>query len=124
MKNPALYNILTLAHVGDAVFALKVRTRFALCGDLKSGAVHAASSKKYLSAKAQAAIFDELSPLLNEVEAEIARRAKNAKTVNTAKNATAEEYHKATAIEAVMGYLHLSGQNERLNELFNLILVD
>ena len=64
--------------------------------------------------------MESITPFLNGEEKEIVRRARNSKAKHKAKNFDEEEYKKATAFEALVGYLYLSGQKERLNEILNL----
>lgn len=110
------YNTLALAFVGDAVHSLYVRTRLVLIKDIKvndlqkktSGVVRATSQSEFLES-----IMDTLS----ESEIALVKRARNTHTNNIAKSATAKEYKLSTAFEALIGYLYLSGQVERMNEL-------
>ena len=111
-------NPLSLAFVGDAVFTLFVRTNLALAHDNKAGALHSMANK-YVKATAQAKIFDSLAPLFTQREQDIARRARNHHNTTKAKNATLGDYKKATSFEAVLGYLYLIGNYERLNFLLN-----
>lgn len=109
-----------LAFVGDAVYTLYVRKRVVESVDCSGGTVHVAATK-YVNAKAQAEVFDALAErgALTDEEAEIARRAKNAHLHSRAKGATPSDYHKATALEAVIGYLYLDGRYDRVNELLD-----
>ena len=108
-----------LAFVGDAVYGLLVRTRLAEV-NRSSGDLHSLSVK-YVSAVAQAEAFKKIEGVLLEKELMIFRRGRNFHTGNTPKSATAGEYHAATGLECLFGYLHLSGQNDRIQELFDLI---
>ena len=108
-------NPLSLAFVGDAVFTLFVRTKLAVEHDNKAGALHSMANR-YVKATAQAKIEDELAPLFTQRESDVARRARNHHNSTKAKNATLADYKKATAFEAVLGYLTLTGQNERAKE--------
>lgn len=114
-------NPLVLAWVGDAYFSYRVRFFLTNKYDLKSGALHI-KSKSYVSAEAQSKLYDKLLPVLTAQEQETARRARNAHSKNTAKNAGIEDYKKSSALEAVIGALVLTNDFERLDELFNLIL--
>ncbi len=108
----------TLAFIGDAVYTLYIRRRIAEATDFPSGTLHLVASK-FVNAKAQARVFDALceSNSLTAEETDVARRAKNAHLHSRAKAATSEDYHKATALEAVLGYLSLSGDEKRVNTL-------
>lgn len=116
-------NILTLSYIGDAVHTLFIREKVVNKINLKAGDYHTICVK-FCKASAQAKVLDEILNDLTEEEKEIARRARNAKS-HKAKNASLEDYKKATAFEAVIGYLYLSEQKERLNLIleksFNLI---
>ncbi|MCR5527527.1 MAG: ribonuclease III [Lachnospiraceae bacterium] len=110
------YSPQTLAFLGDAVYSMHIRdyvVRTANC------AAHKLHSKtiRYVSAKAQAQAIDVLKEQLTEEEAEVYRRGLNTKTANSAKNASLEDYHKATGLEALVGWLHLKGDDERIVEL-------
>lgn len=108
-------NPLSLAFVGDAVFTLFIRTKLAIEHDNKAGALHSMANR-YVKATAQAKIEDELAPLFTQREADIARRARNHHNSTKAKNASLADYKKATAFEAVLGYLTLTEQSERAEE--------
>ncbi len=111
----------TLAFIGDAVHTLYVRKRV-VCGiDSPSGTLHVAVSR-FVNAKAQAAVFDELVACgaLDENEQEIARRAKNAHLQTRTKAASSSDYHKATAFEAVLGYNELMQNAARLDAILSL----
>lgn len=107
-----------LAFIGDAVHTLYVREYVTSASDGVVGTLHTAASR-LVNAKCQAAVLDELTKTnaLNPDEADIARRAKNAHLHSRAKTASPDDYHKATALEAVIGYVHMSGNAEREREL-------
>lgn len=107
-------NPLSMAFVGDSVFTLYVRRRITIGCDSKAGVLHK-KANEYVRASAQAAFFDMLEPDLTEAERDIARRAKNAHNNTKAKNATIYDYKRATAFEAVLGYLNLTDQTDRMN---------
>ena len=107
---------LALAHLGDAVYELLVRTELCADGIPKNGNLHRQTVAR-VCAPAQAAFVDRLLPLLTEEEAGVVRRARNARQTPT-KNADAREYHRATALEALFGRLWLEGKTARLEELF------
>lgn len=110
-----------LAYVGDAVYELFVREYVAskVSGHLKM--LHK-KSVLFVSAHAQSRILKELNDVLTEEEADVVRRARNAKVTSMPKNADMMEYKYATAFEALVGYLHLSGQSERLKSLFDMVI--
>lgn len=109
---------LTLAFIGDAVYSLIIRTMVVNQGNTANGKLHTKSTK-YVSAPAQAQMADYWvnNNLLSEEEYDIYRRGMNAKPHSQAKNASTIDYHKATGLEALSGYLYQSGQMERLVEL-------
>lgn len=108
---------LGLAHCGDAVFELLVRTWLCTHGGVKVKSLHRATVA-YVSAPAQARRMDLMLPLLTEEENDFYRRGRNAHVHGIPKNATHEEYSKATGLECLFGSLYLLGRRERINELF------
>ena len=111
-----LISPLTLAYVGDSVYSLFVRVHESLKGDYKSGELTKLVNKT-VSAKAQSEFVKKIEPLLTEEEFGVYKRAKNAKTHNYPTHATISEYHEATGFEALIGYLYLTGQSERIDTL-------
>ena len=105
-----------LAHMGDAVFELLVRSFLCASGKALNGNLHRATVD-LVCAPAQAARAERMLPLLTEEEADIYRRGRNAKSPTMAKNATMSDYRKATGFEALMGWLYLQDEFERLVEL-------
>ncbi len=114
MLNPA-----TLAFVGDAVYGLFVRTELARVSR-PSGELHRLSVK-LVNAVSQAKAFEIISPLLTEKELAVFKRGRNLHTSTTPKSATNAQYHTATGLEALFGYLYLSGEVDRCAELFGII---
>ena len=110
-----------LAHVGDAVYTLMVRTWLLLEGTSTARRLHD-RSVAFVSAKAQAAAADKLLPALDNEETAIYKRGRNTHVNTIPKGSSHEEYHAATGIEALFGYLYLNGKTDRLNELFELIV--
>lgn len=108
-----------LSFVGDAVYGLYVRTHLAAV-NRPSGELHKLSVE-YVKATAQAKAFAVIEPRLSEKEIEIFKRGRNFHTNGTPKSATNREYHIATGVETLFGYLQLSGQTERADQLFNII---
>lgn len=109
---------LALAHVGDAVFELWVRTGLCVKGGTTNGRLHK-DTVAQVCAPAQAALVDTLLPRLTEDEAAWYRRGKNAHVHGVPKNATATQYAKATGLEALVGALWLLGQEDRVRELLS-----
>lgn len=111
---------LSLAFVGDSVYDLLVKKRILENGNMPVKKLHT-EAVKYVSAAAQASVYEPLKPLLSPEELDILLRGRNAATGHQPKSATTADYHRATAIEALFGYLYLSGMDERLNELFHFV---
>ena len=107
---------LSLAFVGDAVFDLIVRTTCVMDGNRPVDKLNR-DKVRIVNAAAQAALAERIEPLLTEEERAVMRRGKNAKIHTAAKNQTLTDYHKATGLEALCGYLYLLGENRRLSEL-------
>lgn len=112
---------LELAYVGDCVYECCVRTRLVMRGGGRMKALHRAAVSQVRAAY-QAAALRRLEPALRPLEADVCRRARNASPGSTPKHASHEDYHAATALEALVGYLYLSGQWARLEELMGLAL--
>ena len=112
---------LTWAYVGDAVYELYVRYYLVDNTNLKPNNLHK-EAIKYVKAKAQAEILYKLQDYLTEEEQDIVRRARNTQNHHLPKNANVQEYMYATALEGLIGYLCLTKQNDRLDEIFKIIL--
>ena len=114
-----MLNPLQLAYIGDGVWELLVRTRIIYKGR-SARHVHK-DAVACVNAGAQAEAFRRIEPLLTEAEADIARRGRNAHAHHAApKNQDAADYRAATALEALIGYLYLTGQNDRILELYQI----
>ena len=114
---------LGLAHCGDAVFELLVRTLLCTHGGVKVKNLHK-QTVSYVSAPAQAARMERMLPMLTEEEQSFYRRGRNAHVHGVPKNATHEQYSRATGLECLFGCLYLLGRRERINELFVLTMED
>ncbi len=110
-------NPVVLAFVGDAVYTLYVRRELALRHGSKTGQLNALAAEQ-VSAHGQSAALERILPLLSEEEEEIFRRGRNAKKPTKSKNASVAEYVRSTGFEALLGFLYLTGQEERIGELF------
>ena len=108
---------LGLAHLGDAVYELMVRSWLCLHGKATAKGLHRAAVH-YVAAPAQAQRVERILPLLTGEEQDVFRRGRNASPHSIPQNASREEYQTATALEALFGWLYLKGRNDRLNELF------
>ena len=111
-------NPLVLAFVGDGVDTLFVRTRLALESSSKAGELHKQAAKE-VNAGAQSVQAEKVLSILTEEEKEIYLRARNSKNHHHAKNYSVVDYRRASGLEAVIGYLYLTGENERLEEIFD-----
>jgi ribonuclease-3 family protein len=112
---------LGLAHLGDSVFEVMVRSWLCLHGKAKAKDLHRATVA-YVAAPAQAQRAQRILPLLTQEEADVFRRGRNTVPHSVPKAASRGEYQTATALEALFGWLYLQGQTERLNELFGQMM--
>ena len=115
-KDPRQLSPLALAQIGDTVCDLYARTYLNDQFARTPRELHLAASK-YVCAAGQAAAYRRMEPLLTEEEAAIFRRGRNAHSGIVPKNASAADYHTATGLEALIGWLFLSGADQRLGEL-------
>ena len=113
------YNPLSFAFIGDCVFEIMVRTVIVCKGNKSTNAL-SKEKNAIVNAKTQSKMAEILKDYYTEEEAEIYRSGKNAKTANHSKSAAYNEYHKATGLEAVFGFLYLSGRMDRCIELYKL----
>lgn len=122
MENPYSFSAPTLAFLGDSVYSLLVRKH--LCSENKhSDDLHKASVK-LVNATAQSHAFSLISDKLSEKETSVFKRGRNMHTSSVPKNSTVGEYHAATGLEALFGYLYLNEEFDRINELFSVIWQD
>ena len=112
---------LGLAHLGDGVYDLMVRSWLCLHGKATNAGLHKAAVR-YVAAPAQAKLAHAILPRLTEEEQAVYRRGRNSHTAAIPKGASVGEYHAATALEALFGWLYLRGMTERLNELFSVMM--
>ena len=123
-KNEAEINTLsplTWAYVGDSVYELFIRMHLVNTTKLKPHKLHI-EAIKYVKAKAQADILQKLDKTLTDKEKEIVKRGRNAENHHLPKNATVQEYMHSTGFEALIGYLYLTKQDERLEEILKLCI--
>lgn len=118
--DPKQLSPLTLAFIGDTVFDLFVREKLVCEANRPVKKLHTAAASQ-VNAAAQAGFVKKLMPCLNETELGVLKRGRNAHTNHKAKNASESDYHAATGFEALIGYLYLDGQLDRIRELFALI---
>ena len=112
---------LGLAHMGDCVYEMLVRAYLCAGGNKTVAQLHK-QTISMVKATYQAAFVDKMLPLLTEEEMTYYRRGKNSHVHAVPKSATPAQYAKATGLEAMFGYLFLSGQKERANEIFHLVM--
>ena len=112
---------LGLAHMGDCVFEILCRAYLCARGGKNVGNLHR-DTINMVKASSQAKFADKLLPYLNEEELAWYRRGKNSHVHAVPKSCTPAEYAKATGLEALFGALYLSGQTDRINELFKLVM--
>lgn len=111
---------LTLAFIGDTVFDLLVRSELVCEANRPVNALHKSASKKVCAA-AQAEGIKKILPLLTEEEEAVFKRGRNSHTGGIPKNASSADYHYATGLESLFGWLYLNEQNDRIMELYREI---
>jgi len=110
-----------LAHVGDAVFELLVRSWLCAHGKATGKGLHRAAIA-IVCAESQARRAERVIPVLTEEELAVFRRGRNAQVHSVPSHASRAQYSEATALEALLGWLYLSGKRERVNELFGMMM--
>ncbi len=118
--NPKQLSPLNLAFVGDCVYEMLVRETLVCDANRPVNDLHR-ESVKFVSAKAQTEAFNKIKDCLTEEETAQFKRGRNAKVGHSPKSATDAEYHTATGVEALFGFLYLNGNLERIKELFSII---
>lgn len=114
------YSPLALAFLGDSVYEILMRDRILRDANRPASQLHSLKIQRVCAAY-QAAAVDILLPLLSEDEISVYKRGRNATGTSIPKNGSAADYHKATGLESLFGYLHLTGAEERLHILFDAI---
>ena len=112
---------LGLAHLGDGVFELMVRSWLCLHGKATSKGLHRAAVH-YVAAPAQARAVEKILPILEEAEQDVFRRGRNTSPHSVPQNASRADYQAATGLEALFGWLWLQGRTQRLNQLFAVMM--
>ena len=120
-KEVKLMAPLTWAYVGDCVYELFIRTHLVNTTNLKPHALHI-EAIKHVKAKAQADTLKEIYESLTEEEQDVVRRGRNAENHHLPKNANVQDYMYSTAFEALIGYLYLTKQTNRLKEILQKTL--
>lgn len=110
-------SMLGLAHIGDAVYELLTRTMLCVGGDKQAEKLHK-KTVAIVNAPAQAAAAERLLPMLTDDEIYVFKRGRNAKVNSVPQKADIAQYHAATGLEALFGWLYLQGKTQRINELY------
>ncbi|MEI3340644.1 MAG: ribonuclease III domain-containing protein [Eubacterium sp.] len=110
------YSPLTLAYIGDGIYDLVIRSLVVGKGNTRASELHHRTSH-LVKAHSQSAMMEYILPILSEEEEAVYRRGRNAKSPTMAKNATMGDYRRATGFEALMGYLYLKDEFDRMLEL-------
>lgn len=114
-------NGLTLAYLGDSIYEVYIRESLLIKGYTKVDKLHK-EAIKFTSAKGQKEALDKIYEFLTEVEIAVFKRGRNANTDRKPKNTSLAIYKQATGFEALIGYLYLNSEKERLNELMEIII--
>ena len=112
-----------LAFIGDAVYEMLVREHISLTHDAPAHKLHSLCVS-YVKAESQHRAAEVIIPALTEEETEIIKRGRNANKVTSSRNADPADYRAATGLEALFGFLYLTGRPERIRELFSAIAAD
>ena len=110
-----------LAFVGDGVYSMYIRHKIVITEKLSGKELHARVIN-FVKASGQSNFISKLLPLLSEEELHVFKRARNHKTLSQSKNADIVDYKRATGLEALLGYLYLSGKVDRLNEILKMCI--
>ena len=119
MMDANMYSSLNLAYIGDAVYELYVRMRLVANHKMPVAKFHK-KTIMIVSAKGQAISIDAIMDKLTKEELAVYRSGQNAKSNTSSKNASIVDYHKATGFEALIGYLYLKGDTDRLEQIEEL----
>ena len=118
--SPRELSPLVLAYIGDAVYEMLARTRVVALGNSPVNKMNA-KAKKIVNAKSQCDAYFKMAEVLTDEEAAVFRRGRNATSYTRPKNMDINDYRHATGLEALFGYLYLSGKQDRITELFELV---
>ncbi len=119
--SPKNYSALTLAYIGDCVYELYVRGYLIQKSDQKVNLLHKTSTR-FVCAKAQAELYHRIKDMLSEDETAVFHRGRNTKS-HVPKNAVVSDYRIATGIEALFGYLYITGKKDRISELLQQLFI-
>lgn len=115
------YSPLTLAYIGDDAYDLVIRTFLLSQGNMQVNKINKRANS-IVKAETQSKMIGFIEPMLTDEELAVYKRGRNAKSATTAKNASVNDYRRATGFEALMGYLYLLGRYERMIELIRVSL--
>ena len=118
MKLTEIPSVMALSYLGDARHSLYVRRMLVERGLSKSAHLNS-EAQRYVTAEAQARMYEKIEPMLTENELSVAKRAQNSKHLNKPRHASGKEYRLATGFEAVVGLLEWQGESERLSFLLD-----
>ncbi len=121
LQEAKMLSPLVWAYVGDSIYEMFIRTHLVNHSNAKPHKLHI-ESIKYVKAKAQAETLKKISDHLTDEEKDIVRRGRNTENHHVAKNANVADYSQSTAFEALIGYLYLTKQDERLLEILNMCI--
>ena len=120
--SPAQLSPLVLAYIGDSIFDLVIKTYLLdTKGNMQVNKLNRFASN-IVKAQSQSEMIGIIEPLLSPAEEAVYKRGRNAKSYTSAKNASISDYRRATGFEALMGYLYLEGEYERMIQLINCLL--
>lgn len=117
------YSPLVLAYIGDAIYDVYVRTAIVAQGNKSVNKMHQ-EAKLYVKASEQAKIYHKIESILTQEEISIYKRGRNAKSYTSPKNALISDYRQATGLEALIGYLYIDGQIDRVIELLDKAILE
>lgn len=117
------YSPITLAFVGDAVYELLVRQYIVKHMNAPANKLHLKAVER-VCCTFQSEAFSRIEPILTQEEADVFRRGRNSSTQRVPKHAKPVEYRRATGVEALFGYLYMKGNNQRIEELFSIMMED
>ena len=121
--NILTYSPLTLAYIGDDAYDLVIRTFLVNQGNMQVNKINKRANS-IVKAETQSKMVRVIEPILSDEERAVYKRGRNAKSASTAKNASVNDYRRATGFEALIGYLYLLGRYERMIELIKISLED
>ena len=120
-RDAGQYSPLALAFLGDSVYDTLVRDYLLRRANMPVAKLHTAKIK-LVCAEFQSSVYENVAEILTEKEISVLKRGRNSTGNTVPKHAEAVDYRRATAIECLFGYLFLTGQEERISQIFNVIM--